>query len=128
MSSSSTRFASSGPDPAQTLPHYSTPTRTARRASSALSPHDRLLQQQSPANRKKVMARRISQGQIRLPDIKEDELGIERTLLIGKADHSRCDNQLITSKYTVWNFFPLVSNYAITRQYKIQMHEMEWNW
>ena len=111
MSSNSTFSGPAPPGIPAPASFYSTPPKTNRRASSTYSPHDILLQQQqSSIDKRIIMRRRISQGQIRLPDIKEDEEGVERTLLVGKPDMSRCDNELITSKYTVWNFFPLVSS------------------
>ena len=40
--------------------------------------------------------------------VKEED-GSERSLLAGVPDHTRCDNTLITSKYTILNFLPKVS-------------------
>lgn len=33
----------------------------------------------------------------------------DRVLVAGRPDYNRCDNMITTSKYTVWNFFPIVS-------------------
>ena len=33
----------------------------------------------------------------------------ERILIPGKANLHRCDNKVVSAKYTAWNFFPLVS-------------------
>ena len=40
--------------------------------------------------------------------IKEED-GTDRVLIAGLPDYTRCDNTLITSKYTILNFLPLVS-------------------
>jgi hypothetical protein len=33
----------------------------------------------------------------------------ERVLVLGRADLERCDNQVCTSKYNIFNFLPIVS-------------------
>ena len=33
----------------------------------------------------------------------------ERILVAGRPDYSRCDNTVITAKFTAWTFLPLVS-------------------
>ena len=40
--------------------------------------------------------------------IKEED-GTDRVVTAGLPDYTRCDNTLITSKYTILNFLPLVS-------------------
>ena len=40
--------------------------------------------------------------------IKEED-GSDRVVTAGLPDYTRCDNTLITSKYTILNFLPLVS-------------------
>ena len=38
-----------------------------------------------------------------------EEDGSDRLLIPGQPDYTRCDNTLITSKYTILNFLPIVS-------------------
>ena len=33
----------------------------------------------------------------------------DRVLIPGRPDLERCDNEVVSAKYTVWNFFPKVS-------------------
>ena len=46
----------------------------------------------------------------RIVKLKEED-GTDRKLQAGKPDYTRCDNTLITSKYTFLNFLPIVSSY-----------------
>ena len=39
----------------------------------------------------------------------QEEDGSNRLLMAGQPDYTRCDNTLITSKYTILNFLPIVS-------------------
>jgi hypothetical protein len=39
----------------------------------------------------------------------------ERVLMAGRPNYYRCDNKIITAKYTVWNFLPIVSGHERTR-------------
>ena len=41
--------------------------------------------------------------------IRKEEDGTDRVVTAGLPDYTRCDNTLITSKYTILNFLPLVS-------------------
>jgi hypothetical protein len=50
---------------------------------------------------------RRSVSQLRLPKIIEED-GTQRLLNVGIPNTNRCNNILITSKYTVWTFLPLV--------------------
>ena len=50
---------------------------------------------------------RRSVSQLRLPKIIEED-GTQRLLNVGIPNNNRCNNILITSKYTVWTFLPLV--------------------
>ncbi|OEU10945.1 phospholipid-translocating P-type ATPase [Fragilariopsis cylindrus CCMP1102] len=49
---------------------------------------------------------RRSVSQLRLPKIIEED-GTQRLLNVGIPNSNRCNNILITSKYTVWTFLPL---------------------
>jgi hypothetical protein len=51
--------------------------------------------------------RRTSLTQLRLPKIIEED-GTQRILNVGIPNTNRCNNILITSKYTLWTFLPLV--------------------
>jgi hypothetical protein len=33
----------------------------------------------------------------------------ERVLVAGRPNYNRCDNMIVTSKYTLWSFLPVVS-------------------
>ena len=55
---------------------------------------------------------RRSVSQLRLPKIIEED-GTQRLLNVGIPNNNRCNNILITSKYTVWTFLPLVRYYVI---------------
>jgi hypothetical protein len=54
---------------------------------------------------------RRSVSQLRLPKIIEED-GTQRILNVGIPNNNRCNNILITSKYTVWTFLPLVRYYV----------------
>ena len=54
---------------------------------------------------------RRSVSQLRLPKIIEED-GTQRLLNVGIPNTNRCNNILITSKYTVWTFLPLVRYYV----------------
>ena len=54
---------------------------------------------------------RRSVSQLRLPKIIEED-GTQRLLNVGIPNTNRCNNILITSKYTVWTFLPLVRLYV----------------
>lgn len=45
----------------------------------------------------------------------QEEDGTDRVLVAGLPDYTRCDNTLITSKYTPWNFLPLVRSFILIR-------------
>ena len=47
-----------------------------------------------------------------VPKIQECD-GEDRTVRVGIKDTTRCDNTLITYKYTPWNFLPLVRTFRI---------------
>lgn len=42
-----------------------------------------------------------------MPKKKEKEP--DRVLILGKPDYERCDNQVVTSRYTLLTFIPVVS-------------------
>ena len=46
----------------------------------------------------------------------------ERILVAGRPDYSRCDNTVITAKFTAWTFLPLVSLIANNRENKDDIH------
>jgi hypothetical protein len=54
---------------------------------------------------------RRSVSQLRLPKIMEED-GTQRILKVGVPNTNRCNNILITSKYTLWTFLPLVRTYV----------------
>lgn len=39
----------------------------------------------------------------------EEEVEVDRLLTPGNADYARCDNKVVSARYTVWNFLPIVS-------------------
>ena len=51
-----------------------------------------------------------------VPDTRklQEEDGTDRVLVAGLPDYTRCDNTLITSKYTPWNFLPLVRSLFVS--------------
>ena len=40
----------------------------------------------------------------------EEEPEADRLLVLGKPDYDRCDNKVVSARYTIYNFIPVVRN------------------
>ena len=46
---------------------------------------------------------------------KKEEPEADRVLIPGRPSLDRCDNKVVSAKYTAWNFLPLVSTLMIQK-------------
>lgn len=44
----------------------------------------------------------------------ETEPEADRLLVLGKPDNDRCDNKVVSARYTIYNFLPAVSSTVFT--------------
>jgi hypothetical protein len=43
------------------------------------------------------------------PKAKKETPEADRELIVGQGDYNRCDNKVVSARYTLWNFLPIVS-------------------
>lgn len=46
---------------------------------------------------------------------KNDQPESHRVVVAGRPNYNRCDNMIVTSKYTAWSFLPVVSTELFSR-------------
>jgi hypothetical protein len=44
--------------------------------------------------------------------VAETEPEADRLLVLGRPDYDRCDNKVVSARYTIYNFLPVVSGHC----------------